>query len=126
MNQSVFMVSQLSVGLLLAYLLPFVLVLRGARLKAAVARSWGLLFLYVVLLCMVIPLLVSIFNRDLAAVVLRTWVPEGTGVAAIAFMGWLPPLVAGSVALLIRWMIRQSGIRLTKEVSEERDTIPRK
>src|SRR5437870_2456503 len=82
--------------LLIAYVYPFIAVLRGRAVIKIIGRSYGALVLYMICLGLLIPGVVSVFDRPLSREMLNRWVPEGPGVVAVAFVGWLPASIAAS------------------------------
>ncbi|RYD84130.1 MAG: hypothetical protein EOP84_06350 [Verrucomicrobiaceae bacterium] len=105
MYRTTFIASHLFLGVLIAYVMPFVAVFRGASFVRTVGTAWVRLLLYMAALCVGIPLLVRIVSPDFTAEVLISWVPEAPGVVAILFVGWMPPLFAASIGLGIRKLI---------------------
>lgn len=90
------------IALSLAWVYPLVAVMRGRRLAKTVVITWGLVVAYVVALCFLLPGVVSLFSAESGREMLNRWVPEGPGVIAVMFVGWFPPLVAGSLGYAIR------------------------
>ena len=93
------------VGLVIAYGYPLVAVLRRKRFLKTILTAWLLLFGYMLCLCLLLPGEVTLFDRGFGREMSSTWVPEGPAVAAALLVGWLPPLMAGLVALFIRWLL---------------------
>jgi len=50
-------------------------------------------------------MLVSAFSRDFAKEMWRSWVPEGPGVVAAGVMGWLPPLMAVAIGMVVKSLL---------------------
>lgn len=100
--KTAFLIASGLTGIFVAYGYPLVAILRGKRVLRTVVIGWGLLFIYMFSLCFLIPMLVSVFSRDLANEMWRSWVPEGPAVAAIAIMGWMPPLMAVVIGMVIK------------------------
>lgn len=101
-------VAQIAVAIapvLLAGVFPFLRVLRGGRLRGAFVMCWGLLILWFFVFSMVIPLVAFQIDRDFGRTV-SNWVPEGPGVVAMAFFGWLYAGITVLFALLVRRVFR--------------------
>lgn len=103
--------------LAIAYLYPFIVVFRGGPFYRLIFRVWFYSLVGMLGFCFGLPLSVSAINPEVAREMLNNWVPEGPAVAAVMFMGWLPPLISGGIALFLReiclavfpeWMARIS------------------
>jgi hypothetical protein len=89
-------------GLLIAYVYPFVEVLRGMPVDKAVCKSWGMQTVFFTGLCLGIPALGSSFSRELGYELAVNWVPDTPMLTPIFLLGWLTPLISGSIASCIR------------------------
>jgi hypothetical protein len=90
------------IGMSIAWVFPLVAVARGRALGRTVLTAWGLLVAYLLVVSLVLPGIVSLFSMSAGREMESHWVPEPTGVAAMIFLGWLWPLVFGSIGLLVR------------------------
>ena len=91
-----------SVGILLAWVYPLVAVARGRPLGRTVLITWGLLVGYLVAISFLLPGIIGLFSKEAGREVADHWVPEGTGVAAMMCVGWLWPLIFGSIGRLLQ------------------------
>ena len=81
---------------------PTVAVFRGRPVKETVMNSWGMQILYFTGLCLVIPAICSFFSRELECEIATNWVPDAPIIVPIAVIGWLNPLIVGSIASFFR------------------------
>ena len=79
---------------LLGLVYPFVVVCRGRQLGRAILRAWGLLLLYTLLVCDVVPLVAWCYDRTLAARLLSEDRTELLFVLVVLMVGWFYPAVA--------------------------------
>jgi O-antigen ligase len=92
--------------LLVACVYPFIAVLRGHRYSRAIGTAWAASLIYMILLCLALPMAVSFFVRGQNSEIFK-WVPEGPNVVGVAFMGWVVPGVAALTAFPVRWLLRK-------------------
>ena len=119
--RNAFIIITASFSVVLAYIYPLVAVVRGRPLGKIVLRTWLWLVTYLLFLCLLLPGLVTLVSRELGREMFRTWVPEGPGVVAALFVGWLPPLVAGLVALALRWFLARLWPRALSVLESQSD-----
>ena len=106
--------------LLVAYGYPFWVVFRGARRFPPVVKIWALSAIYMLALSLGMPMAVGLVSPEFSREMMVSWVPEGPGLLATLLIGWMPPILAGCVALVARryalalfpsWMGRISSDR---------------
>jgi len=85
---------------------PLVAILRGKRVFVTVGIGWTLQFFYCLGLCLVVPMIVGAFDRDLGKEMFRSWVPEMPAIAAAAMMGWMPALMAAALGMVTKSLLR--------------------
>jgi len=100
--RSTFIVATTVLAMWMGYAYPFLAVFRGARLWPVVARVWGVLLVYMLLLCFGLPLVVTSISHEFGREMLNSWVPEGPAVVGVAVMGWVPPALAGGIGYVVR------------------------
>ena len=105
MSNSIFLVASGFLGFLIAYVQPFVAVLKGRGIRRAVFIAWVLLLLYYVALCIGLPVLVNLISPGFTKEVFMSWVPEMPQVIGVLFLGWLPPFLAAAAGYAIRRLI---------------------
>ena len=79
---------------LLAGVYPFIAVCRGRPVGWAILSAWGLLLLYTLLVCDVLPLVALCYDQALAARLLSEDRSEFLLVFLVLIVGWFYPLVA--------------------------------
>jgi hypothetical protein len=94
------------IGQFIGYGYPLIAALRGKRFLKTILKAWLLLFTYMLCLCVILPGVVTLFDREFGRQMFRSWVPEGPAVAAALIAGWLPPVMAGLVGLAFRWLFQ--------------------
>lgn len=122
----VFILTFTLIGFWLAYGYPFWALLRGKSLFRVMMVTWAAMFIFFSLLCMGIPLLVSLIDHDFAKEMMNSWVPEGPAVAGAFLMGWSPAVVAAIPAFLTRLVMKkywpQNFARLQVKVANDSAT----
>lgn len=113
-----FIITTSVIGILIAYGYPFVAILRGRPVFLTIGKGWALVFLYMLFLCFLLPMLVSLVNRDLAKEMLNDWVPEGPSVVAAAFMGWLPALMGVAIGMVAKAVLNGVSPALSKRIED--------
>ena len=66
-------------------IIAFCYVLRSGKVVWGTLIGWGLSIVCIILVSMVFPAIVAVYNKEYAA-----FFPEATGVPMIMFMGWVP------------------------------------
>ena len=83
---------------LIAVVYPIIAVFRGRPIAETVVNSWGIQILYFTGLCLGIPAICGFFSRELECEIATNWVPDAPIIVPIAVVGWLNPLIVGSIA----------------------------
>lgn len=97
---------------------PFVAILRGKRFFHTVGIGWALVFLGMLTLCLLLPMLVGIFDKDFAREMMESWVPEGPAVVAGAFMGWMPPLMGAAVGVVAKSLLNRFWPAMSERIEQ--------
>src|SRR5690348_9747896 len=87
--------------IMISWVYPLVAVARGRRLRNTVLIAWGLSVAYLFFLSGVVPCIAGMFSKRSGREVADHWVPEGTGIAGMMCVGWMFPLLFGTVGGLI-------------------------
>lgn len=92
----------------IAYIYPFLAVLRGSTVEAVTGKSWCMQMIYFVSLCILLPQIGTWispqFGRDLF-----DWVPEMPILVPTFLLGWVAPWLAGSMAGCVRRRLRSNS-----------------
>ena len=96
--------------LLIAYICPFVAVLRGSTINSVTGRSWGMQLVYFTSLCLLLPAIGTWSNSQLGRE-LAIWAPETPTLVPILLLGWVSPLLAGWIAISFRRLMRLKSER---------------
>jgi glucan phosphoethanolaminetransferase (alkaline phosphatase superfamily) len=97
--------------LILAGVFPFVQVLRGRRVWVAFAHCWVLLVAWMAVFSFFGPVLADQIGKDFGREVATNWMPEGPGVVAMAFFGWIYAGITVLLALIVKRVIQWSKQR---------------
>jgi hypothetical protein len=92
---------------LIACIYPFVSVFRGQRFVRTFFESWIAAFIFAAFFSIALPMLVAIFSTPVADEISFHWVPDGPFVFAIAFLGWIYPLLGVSLGYGCRYLWRR-------------------
>jgi hypothetical protein len=114
--RTTFIITTTLIGIMVAYGYPFVAILRGKRVLRTIGIGWALVFLGMLTICLLLPMLVSVFNKDFAKEMLNSWVPELPAVVAVAVMGWVPPLVAVAIGMIVKSLLNRFWPATSKRI----------
>jgi len=96
----------LALGLIF-FIYPFVAVFRGRRFVRTFLESWIAAVVFVAFFSLALPLTISLFSKPVADEIMFHWVPDGPFIFAIAFIGWIYPLLGVSLGYGCRHLWRR-------------------